>query len=149
MKIIVSKDGPYLVSGNIPLRVQVITPNSDGFSWEWKDGETFQAGKEYNLCRCGQSRNKPFCDNSHLRIGFRDPGNVSLASGGAQGAPGTLRVLPRENGPFLVEGAFTLVSGDSATSVDCAARTAFCRCGQSRNKPFCDGSHAQSGFTAP
>ena len=58
MKIIVSKDGPYLVSGNIPLRVQVITPNNEGFSWEWKDGEKFQAGKEYNLCRCAQSNNK-------------------------------------------------------------------------------------------
>ena len=45
MKIVVSKDGPYLVSGNIPLRVQVITPNKEGLSWDWNDGETFQAGK--------------------------------------------------------------------------------------------------------
>ena len=69
-KIIVSKDGPYLVSGNIPLRVQVITPNSEGFSWDWKDGQTFQTEKEYNLCRCGQSNNKPFCDNSHMKVKF-------------------------------------------------------------------------------
>jgi CDGSH-type Zn-finger protein len=70
MKIVVSKDGPYLVSGSIPLKVQVITPNSEGFSWEWKDGEKFQEREEYNLCRCGQSKNKPFCDNSHLRVKF-------------------------------------------------------------------------------
>jgi len=102
------------------------------------------------LCRCGASLNKPFCDNSHLRIGFRDRGDVSLAASSAsQGASGPLRVLPHENGPFVIEGAFTLVGGDGATTVNCAPRTAFCRCGQSRNKPFCDGSHSQTGFTAP
>ena len=70
MKIVIAKDGPYLVTGNIPLKVQVITPNKEGFSWDWKDGEKFQSGKEYNLCRCGQSKNKPFCDNSHLKAKF-------------------------------------------------------------------------------
>ena len=74
MKIVVSKDGPYLVSGNIPLKVQIITPNKEGLSWDWKDGQQFQAGKEYNLCRCGHSKNKPFCDNSHLRAHFQAPG---------------------------------------------------------------------------
>jgi len=39
-KIIVSKNGLYLVSGNIPLAVQVITPNEEGLSWDWKQGET-------------------------------------------------------------------------------------------------------------
>ena len=33
-KIVVSKDGPYLVSKNIPLSMQIITPNEEGFSWE-------------------------------------------------------------------------------------------------------------------
>ena len=42
MKIVVSKDGPYLVSGNIPLRVQVITPNKEGISRDWKDGSTIE-----------------------------------------------------------------------------------------------------------
>ena len=35
-RIVVSKDGPYLVSGDIPLTVQTITPNVEGFSWDWK-----------------------------------------------------------------------------------------------------------------
>ncbi|HTW39429.1 MAG TPA: CDGSH iron-sulfur domain-containing protein [Thermoplasmata archaeon] len=70
MKIVVSPHGPYRVLGQVPLAVQVITPNAEGESWEWKEGRRFTAEEEYFLCRCGHSENKPFCDNSHLRIGF-------------------------------------------------------------------------------
>jgi CDGSH-type Zn-finger protein len=69
-KIIVSENGPYLVSGGIPVVVQVITPNKEGFSWEWKEGESFDSKDDYALCRCGQSKTKPFCDESHKRVGF-------------------------------------------------------------------------------
>jgi CDGSH-type Zn-finger protein len=69
-KIIVSENGPYLVSGGIPISVQVITPNKEGFSWEWKQGESFDSKADYALCRCGHSKTKPFCDDTHLRIGF-------------------------------------------------------------------------------
>jgi CDGSH-type Zn-finger protein len=70
MKIVVSKDGPYIVSGSIPLDMQIITPNSEGFSWEWKQGEKFEAKPEYHLCRCGHSEHKPFCDGTHAKINF-------------------------------------------------------------------------------
>lgn len=70
-KIIVSKNGPYLVSGGIPISMQTITPNKEGFSWDWTEGRTFDAQtSEYALCRCGQSKNKPFCDGTHEKIGF-------------------------------------------------------------------------------
>ena len=52
-------DGPYRVRGG----VQVI-----GI-----DGEPYEARERQTLCRCGQSRNKPFCDGSHWYAGFRDP----------------------------------------------------------------------------
>ena len=68
-KIVVSKNGPYLVTGNVPLSIQVITPNK-GFSWDWVEGKKFPAGSEYALCRCGHSKNKPFCDGTHEKIGF-------------------------------------------------------------------------------
>lgn len=70
MKIVVSKDGPYLVSGGVPIAIQVITPNSDGMSWEWEEGQTFEVKSDYALCRCGHSRTQPFCDGSHARVGF-------------------------------------------------------------------------------
>ena len=70
MKIVVSKDGPYLVSGNVPLSIQIITPNKEGLSWDWKQGKKFDAKtSDYSLCRCGQST-KPFCDGTHTKIRF-------------------------------------------------------------------------------
>ena len=69
-KIVVSKDGPYKVSGKIPLTMQIITPNEEGLSWDWKEAKTFETGDEYSLCRCGRSKNKPFCDDTHTKIRF-------------------------------------------------------------------------------
>jgi CDGSH-type Zn-finger protein len=70
MKIVVSKNGPYLVSGHVPLSVQVIRPNAEGMSWDWEEARHLRAGKQYALCRCGHSKNKPFCDGSHARVHF-------------------------------------------------------------------------------
>ncbi len=69
-KIIIDKNGPYIVSGDIPLTVEIITNNKDGFSWDWKQGKTFETKSEYYLCRCGNSKNKPFCDGTHTKINF-------------------------------------------------------------------------------
>lgn len=69
-KIVVSKNGPYLVSGSVPLSLQTIGVNDGGESTEWIAGETMKVSKEYALCRCGESKTKPFCDGSHARTGF-------------------------------------------------------------------------------
>lgn len=70
MRIVVNPHGPYRVVGKVPLAVQSIEPNQKQESWEWREGRKFDVEEEYFLCRCGQSKNKPFCDNSHLRVGF-------------------------------------------------------------------------------
>ena len=62
---------------------------------------------------------------------------------------GLLRIMPATNGPCVVEGSLTLVSNGVSTRVACSPRVAFCRCGHSRNKPFCDGSHVKAGFRDP
>ena len=41
-KIIIDKNGPYIVSGDIPLTVEIISNNKDGFSWDWKQGKKFE-----------------------------------------------------------------------------------------------------------
>lgn len=66
----VSKDGPYLVSGDVPLSMQVIAPDSQGMSWDWKQARKFAKSPEYQLCRCGHSKSKPFCDGSHAKVHF-------------------------------------------------------------------------------
>lgn len=53
-----------------------------------------------------------------------------------------------EHGPLRVKGPFTLVDPDG-TTFEITRKTIFlCRCGASRNKPFCDGSHDAIGFEA-
>lgn len=69
-KIVISKNGPYLVSAGTPLSIQFITPNEEGFSWDWTEGKSFETKSDYALCRCGHSKNKPFCDGAHEKIGF-------------------------------------------------------------------------------
>ena len=71
MKIVVSRNGPFIVSGNVPLAIWSIIPGRDGISWEWKEGRSFGTEEEYSLCRCGGSKEKPFCDDTHLKIKFK------------------------------------------------------------------------------
>lgn len=66
----VSKNGPYLVSGNVPLSIMVILTNDEGISWEWKEGKSFVTPTEYKLCRCGLSKEKPFCDDACKTTAF-------------------------------------------------------------------------------
>ena len=68
MKINIVKNGPYLISGNVPLSELVIVPGEKGN--EYKKGRVFETEKEYALCRCGKSSTMPFCDGTHKKIPF-------------------------------------------------------------------------------
>ncbi len=63
--ITIQKNGPYLVSGSVPLSSQLITNDAQGFSHHWRTGVTYPLQKSYLLCRCGKSATKPFCDGIH------------------------------------------------------------------------------------
>src|SRR4030065_2119636 len=69
-RIKVSKNGPYLVSGGIPVLKQTILADSEGTSLEWRKDVEYQRQEKCGLCRCGKSKNKPFCDGTHLKISF-------------------------------------------------------------------------------
>jgi CDGSH-type Zn-finger protein len=67
-KITITKDGPYLVAGGVPLNEKIMV--SVGHHREYQPGREFEVGDPYALCRCGHSKNPPFCDGSHARVNF-------------------------------------------------------------------------------
>jgi CDGSH-type Zn-finger protein len=70
-KVVVTKNGPYLVSGAVPLSRQTIVADAEGGSEEWRETHPYPVqGEGYALCRCGHSANKPFCDGSHQKVKF-------------------------------------------------------------------------------
>lgn len=64
-KIKVLKNGPYQVSGSIPLNQLSYIPDHRGASTAYREVNEYPLQETYFLCRCGKSKNKPFCDGSH------------------------------------------------------------------------------------
>jgi CDGSH-type Zn-finger protein len=69
-RIQITENGPYRVTGSVPLVSRTIVPDEDGFSVEWGEGETFTTDATYELCRCGGSKTAPFCDRACDDNGF-------------------------------------------------------------------------------
>ncbi len=67
-RIRITRNGPYLVSGTVPLSEEIIV-SQDG-DYRMQPGRVFRITGSYALCRCGQSSQMPFCDGSHARFGF-------------------------------------------------------------------------------
>jgi CDGSH-type Zn-finger protein len=216
MHIKVTKDGPYVVSGHLPLSVQRIRVDAEDFCHGWEEGERYDTLQTYVLCRCGESSDKPFCDCAHVAADFdgteaappapfREKAQVfegpdlDLAdakelcagvrfchrAGGTwelvrhPSGPGDRqtaieetwdcpsgRLVAREkdgraiepesepsiglvedtqldvDGPLWVRGGIPVESAGGET-YEVRNRVTLCRCGRSRNKPFCDGSHVE------
>jgi CDGSH-type Zn-finger protein/uncharacterized Fe-S cluster protein YjdI len=128
--IAVGVNGPLYVRGDIHIKGPL--------------GETLFEDTRVALCRCGESRNKPFCDNSHKQVSFRDEGTLgdSRLRKEPTGDGRELRITPTVNGPLLLRGEVEIWSADGET-VYRGSKSSLCRCGYSNNKPFCDGSHAE------
>ena len=104
------------------------------------------AGFRATLCRCGASKNKPFCDGSHAAAGFVASGEpATIASEPLAERNGAVAITCAPDGPLLVSGNIEVVSGTGRTT-NRVNKTALCRCGQSANKPYCDGTHRKVGF---
>jgi CDGSH-type Zn-finger protein/uncharacterized Fe-S cluster protein YjdI len=104
------------------------------------------AGFRATLCRCGASKNKPYCDSSHHEIGFNATGEPP--GGKTDMLPvrdGVLAIDPQANGPLRVRGNLEIISGTGRV-VARVTSASLCRCGGSANKPFCDGTHTKIGF---
>jgi CDGSH-type Zn-finger protein len=97
------------------------------------------------LCRCGGSASKPFCDGTHAHNGFADDGALRAPERRAAASPaGRVEIRPQRDGPLVLTGPLTVVGTNARTAF--SETTFLCRCGASRNKPYCDGTHVKIGF---
>jgi CDGSH-type Zn-finger protein len=127
--ILVTTNGPLECKGEIELYAA--------------DGSSLAHETHTWLCRCGHSQEKPYCDGSHERTGFRDESvPPSTADTSAADLTGPVRITLREKGPLKLVGPLCVLH-PSAGLIFAGAETALCRCGASRKKPFCDGTHRQ------
>ena len=125
----VREGGPYAVRGDIVL-----------------DGK--RQGYRMTLCRCGASKNKPFCDGAHHDVHFNASGEPMPADARTdmlEVRDGPLAIDPQTDGPLRVRGNLEVTAGTGR--VVARIKGAYlCRCGGSKNKPFCDGTHKEIGF---
>jgi CDGSH-type Zn-finger protein len=210
-------DGPYLVIGARLVRMRPVYDEA-GNGVEWERGAEIPRSESYELCRCGRSATKPFCDGAEKLGAFdgsevadRSPtdqrrrvcseapivltddrslcAHAAFCQRGSTNAwtlareaedPETRAVLvamvrrcpsgrlqyrvvpdlePTEerlepevavvdDGPLWVRGGIP-IRGADGFEYEVRNRVTLCRCGHSSNKPFCDGSHWEVGFTDP
>jgi CDGSH-type Zn-finger protein len=220
LEIRVTKDGPYLVSDNLPLAKVTISANEDGESVRYEWGKPFKPQRQYALCRCGHSGSKPYCDGTHAKIGFEGtetasrkpyreqakliegpvlsltdaeslcafarfcdpngqvwrlveetdhakakqdfvrqtcdcPSGRLVAWDNETGKPIEPKLEPslgliedpveQCSGPIWVRGGIQVIAADGFR-YEIRNRVTLCRCGASKNKPFCDGTHAAIKF---
>jgi CDGSH-type Zn-finger protein/uncharacterized Fe-S cluster protein YjdI len=157
--IVPMRNGPLYVRGQLHLRAP--------------DTDVTIDDVRMALCRCGQSKNKPFCDNSHREARFHAPGAIAGAAAATADATATatptaaananasapesanasaetdapkpLSIVATPNGPLALEGVFRIHTADGGVH-QTAVKATLCRCGASNRKPFCDGSHHRIGF---
>lgn len=132
--VMVDPDGPLYVRGDVIIKS--------------KDGEVVLRDTRLALCRCGASQNKPLCDGSHTRVGFKDVGALSESRLKVlEGIPteGPLTLTMANNGPLLIEGPVAVFDASRTDSAS-GTKGALCRCGASLHKPYCDGTHKSIGF---
>ncbi len=157
VKITVSKDGPYLVQGAVPIARQTIVADARGDSRDWSEGETFETRESCALCRCGQSATKPFCDGSHLRVQFDGTESASNEPYAAQATeqigPSLTLLDAQEFCAFArfcdVAGqVWNLVEQEGADAAELTAREAgLCPSGRLVARDHVGGSDLEPAFT--
>lgn len=126
----VTNGGPIQITGNITLI---------------KEDGSIQYANHLTLCRCGHSKDKPSCDESHLDVEFLHSGKISdISEVAATQRASKITISCIKDGPITFRGKLRLHNEFGQECVK--MRGSICRCGQSASKPFCDGSHDRTGF---
>jgi CDGSH-type Zn-finger protein len=124
-ELLVTSGGPLKLTGNITLI------NEDG---------SVSHANSLSLCRCGASKNRPFCDDQHLEIEFFDSGAVTQLSDWMPiTRPQTITVTCVKNGPLKFRGYLRIFNKKGQECITMSG--SLCRCGKSSKKPFCDNKH--------
>ncbi|MEI6286796.1 MAG: CDGSH iron-sulfur domain-containing protein [Bacillota bacterium] len=219
-KVKIIRDGPYLVSGALPLIRETTLLDGDSIPVSWQQTTEIAVPESYALCRCGKSSNKPFCDGGHVAINFDgtetaalenyldnamkyigpgltltdneklcsaalfchrcgdtwtlteksdDEQSKEIAIEAAGNCPSgrlvvwdkatgqaiepefapTISLLDetahKVSGPLWLKGGIAVEAAGGQT-YEQRNRVTLCRCGQSANKPLCDGSHCEIMF---
>ncbi len=128
-ELLVTTAGPLKMTGNITL------VDEDG---------TVTNTNSLTMCRCGASKNKPFCDDKHLDIEFFDGGAVTQMSDWMPvNRPQTVTVTVVKNGPLKFRGYLRIFNKKGQECITMSG--ALCRCGKSSKKPFCDNNSGCAG----
>lgn len=133
--IMVRPNGPLICKGDTDITLQ----NAND--------ELVLKDKEFALCRCGLSKNKPFCDGSHktleedMKQTFTDECEEDISD-----VSGDLTITVKANAMYSFKGPVTIFSRDGLSKTT-RTKGALCRCGASEKKPFCDAQHKKCGFT--
>jgi CDGSH-type Zn-finger protein len=77
-EIKVAATGPYIVSGDVPLKSKSPVMSEHGEPLTWKTESPTETRARYLLCRCGASANKPFCDNTHTSTDWDGTDNAPV-----------------------------------------------------------------------
>jgi len=132
--IVAIENGPFHIVGDLQLK--------NG------NGDLIEKTDELYLCRCGKSNNKPYCDGQHKEHSFEESAEfikppeseVDLLN------EGVLEIKVQTNGPLIFRGVACIE--DAAEQKIIRKVGGLCRCGQSANSPFCDGTHTKIDFVA-
>jgi CDGSH-type Zn-finger protein len=103
----VQPNGPYLVEGGVRLVRKSIVYSEHGEPLTWRVDAVIPTGETYKLCRCGHSRHKPFCDDSHLRVGFdgTETADTGTRASRAHAFPGT-RIVMEDDASLCADAGF-------------------------------------------
>jgi CDGSH-type Zn-finger protein len=107
-RIVVKYNGPYVVEGDVPLvhKVQVVSEYGEPLTW--KKGETIKTSEVYELCRCGYSHEKPFCDGTHCEIDFdgTESADTGVTAERQVVYPGGTKIIVKRDYSLCVESGF-------------------------------------------